>query len=177
MKTRVTIFLLFVALLAGCRGSRHLAESTSPEAADSTAVESVRQRTCFAANFQCDLYHVRLNGMLRMMEDSVLWVSVNKVVELGRAYLTPDSVNLYARVTQQYFRGDYNDAYRVSGYRVDYEQLQNLFLEAFRERRRDVDLVLPSPQRNDTLHLVFTHYTAVREQTYPFSIPNSARPL
>lgn len=177
MKTRVTILLLFVLLLAACRSSRNLTDTTVPTTVDSVETETAQQRACFAANFYCDLSRVRLSGMLRMMEDSVLWISVSKVVELGRARFTPDSVLIHARVSQQFFRGSYDDAYRTSGYRVEFDQLQRLFLDAYRERRREVDLVLPSLQRDDTLHLVFTHYTAAREQTYPLVIPQSARPF
>lgn len=175
MKTRLFIALSLV-LFVGCRSSRELTQP-APPVADSTAAVTVESKICFAANFHCDLRNVRLNGMMRMQEDSVLWVSVSKIVELGRAKLTPDSLTVYARATQQYFRGDYATAYAMSGYHVDFAQLQELFLTAFRERKHDVDLVLKNDRRQDTLHLVFTHYTAMREQTYPLTIPNRARPL
>lgn len=172
MKTHITLVLLMVALLAGCRSSRQLAGP--PSQAESGEASP---RVCFAANFHCEMSNVQLSGMLRMQEDSVLWVSVSKVIELGRARFTPDSVLVYARATQQYLRGDYNDAYKVSGYRVDFEHLQRCLIDAYRKRKKEVDLVLPTSQRSDTLHLVFTHYTPVREQTYPLTIPNRARPM
>ena len=173
MKHRLLIILTLV-LLVGCHSHRDLTQPT-PSDADSTAVATTDKKTCFAANFQCDLRNVRLSGMMRMQEDSILWVSVSKIVELGRAKLTPDSIIVYSRATQQFFRGTYADAQTLSGYTVDFAQLQELFMTAFRERKRDVDLVLKGRKRQDTLHLVFTHYTAVREQTYPLTIPNRAR--
>ena len=175
MKTHLFIALSLV-LLVGCRSSRDLTQPLPP-VADSTATPTTERKTCFAANFHCDLRNVRLNGMMRMQEDSVLWVSVSKIVELGRAKLTPDSLTVYARATQQYFRGNYKDAYLTSGYRIDFAQLQELFLNAYRERKRNVDLVLSSPRQSDTLHLIFSQYTSVREQTYPLTIPDRARPF
>ena len=181
MKTRLFI-ALSVVLFVGCRSHQELTQPVTPSV-DSTAVDTVstvvtrEKKACFAANFYCDLSHVRLSGMLRMQEDSVIWFSLSKVIELSRAKLTPDSVTFYARATQQYFRGNYAAANAMIGYYFDFAQLQELLLSAYRERKRDVDLVMKGNTRQDTLHLVFTRYSTVREQSYPLAIPNRARPF
>jgi len=149
------------------------AQATDSGATTTPATGHIR----FAANFQCTFQGIRLTGMLRMQEDSIIWLSISKIVELGRARLTPDSILVYARATQQYYKGDYASLHKVTGYRIDYGRLQPVFLDAYRERRRDVDIVVEHERRQDTLHLEFTHYTAVREQGYPLTIPYRARPL
>lgn len=178
MKTRSTLLVLTVAALlwGGCRHSRDL--GNNPLAADSTQTTNIpTKRACFSANFQCEIYNMELNGMLRMMEDSVIWASVSKVVELGRMRLTPDSAHVYARLTQQYYRGDYATLNARSGYKIDFKTIQDILMDAYRNRKPSVDIVMKSAKRQDTIHLHLTRYSTVREQSYPLTIPDRARPF
>lgn len=175
MKNAAYITLLLL-LLVSCHSNRHLNQSATT-AVDSSSSSAHKQQIQFAANFQYELNNIKLSGMLRMQEDSILWISINKIVELGRIKFTCDSIALYARFTQQYFCGDYTSARLLSGYSISFDQLQKVFLDAYKERKRNVDLVLNRENRSDTIHLVFTNYTTVHSQTYPLSIPHRARPF
>ena len=62
----------------------------------------------FVGQFDSELAGVAVSGALRMACDSVVWVSLSKVVEVGRLRLTPDSVVIHIKILNSYFRGTYN---------------------------------------------------------------------
>lgn len=178
MKRHTILCLLTCAALiwGGCRSHRELGRTTEPtDSIPSTPASG--QRTCFAANFQCETDDWSCSGMMRVKEDSIIWVSLSKVVELGRMTLTPDSICIYVRFSQRYYRGDYATLNTYSGYHIDYASIQEILLDAYRNKKPAADLILRSNQQQDTFHLTFTRYSKVREQTYPLHIPDRARPF
>ena len=58
-----------------------------------------------------------------MQPDSVLWAYASKIIELGRARLTKDSVVVYVKITNSCFRGTYIDLYRRFGYRTSFDEV------------------------------------------------------
>lgn len=80
------------------------------------------------ANFQATVDDITISGQVRLGRDSVLWLSANKLIELGRAKFTPDSVFVYAKVMNRYFAGTYADLQGVLGISTDYATLQTLFM-------------------------------------------------
>ena len=78
------------------------------------------------ANFTCAVAGTTVNGQIRLAEDSIIWASASKVVELGRAVATPDSVIVYAKVMGSCFRGTYDDLYRRFHYRTSFADLQEM---------------------------------------------------
>lgn len=128
----MAVALVAAALLAGCRGSRHTAGGGTAEApsatpsADTTA--TVRTRVYTVVNFTATVEGVNASGQLRVAEDSVMWVSVNKLIELGRAMATPDSVWVNAPLFDKRFAGTYTDLARMAKRSVSFEQLQAIAL-------------------------------------------------
>ena len=55
-----------------------------------------------------------------------MWVTVNKLVELGRALATTDSVWVSAPMMEVNFSGTYEDLSRKAGRKLTYEMLQTL---------------------------------------------------
>ena len=135
--------LVAAALLAGCRSNRPtaVADTTAVPpavpAADTTATVPTRVYT--VVNFTATVEGVNANGQLRVAEDSVMWVSVNKLIELGRAMATPDSVWLRAPLLGRNDAGDYRMVKRRTGLDISFADLQDI-LEADDAEQRIANL-------------------------------------
>jgi hypothetical protein len=85
--------------------------------------------------FTGEVEGVSVNGQLRVAHDSVMWLSVNKVVELGRAMATVDSVWLRAPLMGRDDALDYADLQRLARTRITYDDLQSIALADDAEAR------------------------------------------
>lgn len=121
-----------VVLFAGCRNTSKLArqqDGTQPSAGgQQTKTTVIEQCDVLVANFQATVDDITISGQVRIGRDSVLWLSANKLIELGRAKFTPDSVFVYAKVMNRYYAGTYADLQGVLGISTDYATLQALFM-------------------------------------------------
>ena len=144
MRSRTTyrwlIAILAAVVLTGCHGSRNTADSevaTEPPAisptGDTTAIAMPPKYT--VVNFTATIAGVSTNGQLRMAKDSVMWVSVNKLIELGRAMATKDSVWVNAPMFDKRFSGNYADVGRIAKREVTFEELQAIALSDDAEER------------------------------------------
>lgn len=135
------ILLVAVVLLGGCR-SRKEAAQTTPQP-DSTASQTATSPThtsssrqdgrspstpvytphFYTSTFTCNAQGVSASGQMRLQQDSVIWLCATKVIELGRAMFTPDSVIVYAKVMNRCFRGNYDDMAQRFHYRTTFKQL------------------------------------------------------
>lgn len=141
MRLRLTPLLCIAALLAGgCRSTRDsasTAETTAPAGATATAPDATPTPTprYTVINFNATVEGISANGQLRMAPDSVIWVSVNKLVELGRAMATHDSVWVNAPLFDRRFAGTYADLRKATGHNVTFEKLQAIATSDDAERR------------------------------------------
>ena len=94
LKTHILIALGLALLLAGCRSTRQSVKVTPSPAADTTAqvAAPAPQREYTVMTFDAVVEGVSATGQLRVASDSAMWVAVYKLVELGRALATTDSV-------------------------------------------------------------------------------------
>lgn len=130
-----TLILLSLAF-AGCRSHK---EAAGTQPADTNTIVTTQTDTThstptrptkpvnkphyYTANFTCAAQGVTANGQLRLQKDSVIWICASKVVELGRAKFTPDSVIVYAKVMNRCFKGNYDDMYKRFRYKTTFKQL------------------------------------------------------
>ena len=112
--------LALVATLGACCSSRQAAESTPRDS---------------VVGFTATLEGVETVGQLRIAEDSILWVTVTKLVELGRAMATPDSVWLNAPAFGHSFAGTYPELSRMVGRRITFDMLHEIALADDAEAR------------------------------------------
>ena len=173
IRRRLPLWLLAAALLAaGCISHKGAARPETPAVTPPTTDASP---SYYTANFTCSAEGMTANGQLRMQTDSIIWLSASKVIELGRARFTHDSVIIHAKITGQCFRGDYNDLYRRFNFRTDFDQLSKT-------------LTAPAPQAEKQLadiaqllgiEATFTRqpWQKVDKLTFPIPIPNNAKPL
>ena len=119
----------------------------------------------YTAKFTCTTQGITANGQLRLQPDSVLWAYASKIIELGRACLTPDSVVVYA--------GTYADLYRRFGYRTNFEEVVKMataddaeaqIATLLRSLNLDATVKLEPWQKAETLN-------------FPIVIPANAKPL
>lgn len=162
-------FLVAIAvclLAAGCHCHRHAA---TPGPVPTPQYDAVYR----TANFSCTLAGTTVSGQLRIQQDSVIWGSVVKVVELGRVKCTPDSVIIYAKILGRCFQGDYRDVHRRFGYRTSFADLQRLLTSA------DADIRLEALARRFNTQAVFRlePWKEVPETSFPLSIPPHVREL
>lgn len=115
-KTLLPLIVLSSLLVIGCRSSK-TAVTTSPEATPAQPHYTVLTFSATANGISAD-------GQLRMARDSVIWCSFSKIVELGRAMATPDSVWVNIPLMGKMRKGNYRDLERVTHRAIDFQQLQ-----------------------------------------------------
>lgn len=114
--------VMLLALLAvGCRSTRQAATTTAPA---TVAAPAAPQRQLTVITFSAIVNGFSASGQMRVAEDSVLWVSVNKLVELGRAMATPDSVWVTTTFGDHNFAGSYDDLQRLTKRRITFDEMQ-----------------------------------------------------
>lgn len=80
----------------------------------------------YSANFSCEVDGMRVNGQIRIVHDSAIWISVNKVIEVGRALITPTRVQGYVKLLNKQYDGSYSDVVKRWGLDLDYATLEAL---------------------------------------------------
>ena len=161
MKSRLTIVIAFISVLVftGCRSTRQAA-STSVVADSGTPTEVRREYSVL--NFSATVAGISANGQVRMAQDSAIWVSVSKLIELGRAMATVDSVWVSAPMMDVRFAGNYDDLSRKIGRKVSFEELQQMALSPDAEQRiarlandMGYEATVSIKQRRRVDHLIF----------------------
>lgn len=72
------------------------------------------------------------SGTIRMIKDSLIWISISAFgIEAGRALMTPDSVKFIFKLKNKYFAGDYSYLRNFLPVDVDFNIVQNIFLDQF----------------------------------------------
>jgi len=136
MKRLIFFSFAIVALLASCRSHKNLERSDNTvdkpatNTATTPALDFVRNVDFkyYTANFSCEVEGIAVSGQIRIARDSMIWISVNKFIEVGRVVITPDSVKGFARVVNKYFTGSFADLKQRFGLDLDYASLQALLL-------------------------------------------------
>ena len=71
---------------------------------------------------------ISFNGQLRMAKDSVIWCTFSKIIDLGRAMATHDSVWVSIPLLGKNKAGDYTMVKRLTGVNTTYDELQAILL-------------------------------------------------
>ncbi|MGB3605662.1 DUF4292 domain-containing protein [Psychroserpens sp.] len=73
-----------------------------------------------------DLKEASYSVNLRMEKDKTIWISAT--LGLARAMITPDRVQFYDKINNQYFDGNYQLLSDLLGIDLDYNKVQNLLI-------------------------------------------------
>lgn len=168
MKTKSFVILATLgALLAtGCHSSRKIAVPPTV-ATDTTIVTpepTVAKREYAVVAFNGDVEGVTVNGQLRVARDSVIWLSVYKIIEVGRAMATPDSLWLKAPMLGRDDAIDYNDLSQMLKRTITFEELQTLALSDSPEE----EINALARQLGFDAHVRITRREQVEHLTFPF---------
>lgn len=201
MKNRLIYITLYALLFCGCRVTQETVVETVPEVAKPQRLyyDHVNDTsdffTSFAGNFSCEVQGMNANGIVRIERDSILWVSVNKIVELGRVKATKDSIWGYVKVTNQYVRYSYEDLQKLFKIDVDFATLQSVLTGKGSQKRqimvdyddfdsigdeefaKKMEITLNDKRYYTVLQLRYNRIDLNMPQSYPFYIPKNASPL
>jgi len=134
IKGKLAIWLaaaIVLSMLAtGCRSIRKVSTKV-PEGESGQPTATVPEpqkpkRELSVMNFTATVDGMSVNGQVRIAADSVMWVSVSKIIELGRAKATADSVWINAPIMNRKFAGTYDEVSRRAGRTVTFEWLQHI---------------------------------------------------
>jgi hypothetical protein len=183
MSKRLSLTTLVLALLtltvAGCRIHREAAQGTpaNPRGGTETPSDPANPPAYvpkyYTANFACTTQGISAKGQLRLQPDSVLWASASKIIELGRARLTPDSVLVYVKLNNSCFRGTYIDLYRRFGYRTSFDEVVKMVTADDAEKQ--IATLLGSLNLDATVEM--DSWQQAQQLSFPIPIPANAKPL
>ncbi len=109
------------------------------------------------------------SGTLRMVSDSLIWMSVSALgLEVGRALFTPDSVKFIFKLKNKYFAGDYSFLKNFIPVDVDFNILQSMFLDKFFifPKYNDRALMMFIPQKDGDVYSFTTFGRPEYAHTY-----------
>ena len=114
-KSLLPLVALAALVVTGCRSSQPAtsAPAVTPAAPHYTVL-----------TFTASLNGISVDGQLRMARDSVMWCSATKIIEVGRAMATPDSVWVSVPLMGGMRKGDYRTLRNKVGRDIDFNQLQ-----------------------------------------------------
>lgn len=176
MSRRLTLTAVATALLAlamaGCRIQREAAHGTSATPVDPANPPAYTPKY-YTTNFTCTTQGVTANGQMRLQPDSVLWANATKIIELGRARLTRDSVVVYVKMTNSCFRGTYIDLYHRFGYRTSFDEVVKMATADDAEQQ--IAALIKAMNLDATVKM--EPWKQVASLTFPLSIPKTVKPL
>lgn len=117
----ILLIALLAVLAAGCRSTR---QAAAPTGAAEPQRQAEPRRELTVTTFTAMVDGISASGQLRVAEDSVIWLNVTKLIELGRGLATKDSVWLSVPLADRYFAGTYDDLQRITKRRFTFADLE-----------------------------------------------------
>ena len=136
MKLFRLIPLLLLVLLASCRSSKTVTDTTAAggrvEVYKAKVMNNEQKKPCVTGKLHMQIQaldkDLSVSGNLRMKHDEVIQLSLSLLgFEVGRMEFTPQHVLLIDRVNKRYVRAPYNDVSFLQKAELDFFSLQSLF--------------------------------------------------
>lgn len=193
--------LALLSLLASCKPQPEQKVETVPEVVKPVTqyyeknLDSLSDFQTFSASFSCEIQGISANGLLRIDRDSIIWLTLNKIVELGRLKATPDSLLAYLKITNQYVRLSFPEMKSQMGVDMDFATLQSVLLGqgsmksqllveyddfdsiSGQEIPRSLDITFNDKRFYQTARVKYGKINVDIPQSYPFYIPKNAKPF
>ncbi|WP_040279651.1 DUF4292 domain-containing protein [Psychroserpens damuponensis] len=126
----------FLVLAMSCKSARSIVANGKVDA-KLTAKQLIRENGKSESNFKTLQAKVKIDiidGLkessytlnLRMEKDKTIWL--NATLGLARAMITPDRVQFYDKINDQYFDGDYKLLSDLLGVELNFEKVQSLLI-------------------------------------------------
>jgi hypothetical protein len=150
--------MVMLALVAtSCRSTR----PTTTPTPETTPTESLYTVITFTGTVE----GINVSGQVRMEHGKVIWCSVNKFIELGRAMATPDSVWVRATMMDVNREGSYRDLERLTGRRISFADLEAILLSDDADRR----ITALGRQLGYNVQVHITRREKAQRLTFPFN--------
>ncbi len=179
MKKLFPIIAMAALLLGACHHQNNPQEEpqaggTIVPVMDSIPVEEhhVDMPLYLSSSFSCTVRDISASGLVRIQRDSVIWVTASKIIELGRAILTRDSVFGYVRLNNSYVAASYDDVSRWMGRNLNYYTVQDLLAEHLQNGEPISMKVM-----GYAVNVKFKHTEQPSRLTFPFEIPATAQKM
>ncbi|MFT5722964.1 MAG: hypothetical protein ACI9JN_000069 [Bacteroidia bacterium] len=140
MSKILTLFLfgcITIANLCGCKSRKpHSDCTTSLTKHPSNVLSQVTENLAdydylslgIKANYTTGQNSTGFAMNVKMQKDSFVWVRVSVLIEVARAYITPDSFTVLDRINRKYYEGTIADLKQFTGQELSLSQLQDLFV-------------------------------------------------
>lgn len=131
------MMLVFLVGLAACKGRKKTADCTVMlSALPNDVSEKLKENIVdykdvtmrIKANYKDGNNDQSFAMNVKMRKDSFVWASVSVVLELARAYITPDSFKLLDRINKKYYAGSIHSLAQITGQDLSLTQLQDLLM-------------------------------------------------
>lgn len=130
--------LLLLVLLASCRSSKSLTDTTAPnvnkgvEVYKNKVIANEQKAKCVTGKLHMQLKaldkDLSVSGSLRMKRDVVVQLSLSLLgFEIGRMEFTPQHVLIVDRVNKNFIRAPYTEVSFLQKAQLDFYSLQSLF--------------------------------------------------
>jgi hypothetical protein len=135
MGWRITILFVFIAF-ASCKSTK-VSEGKVDELPARVVVKKNKEVTfaptslkaSMSVRYKSDNESTSLNASLRMIKDSIIWLSFSKLgFPLAKLKITPYEVQFYEKIGKSYFKGDFDLISEWMDAEFDFEKIQNLIL-------------------------------------------------
>ena len=118
-------------LVVGCKSHRQ-ATNTSP-------TDTTQPTSCVPLNYEFETITrnftaniqsmgITVNGQLRIKNDSTIWITISKLMEIARIKLTNDSVFVHIKFQNRYYQGTYSEIAQKLGVQLNYDIAQSLLM-------------------------------------------------
>lgn len=139
MKRNLILIFILSFVVASCGSKKSATDEVTLKSASAKKVIKHYHRTephfeTIAANLRGsydDGYGKQsISISLRMEKDEVIWMSAKfaGLIPMAKLMVTPDRVQFYEKVNNQYFDGDFSLLSKWLGTTIDFEKFQNLLL-------------------------------------------------
>lgn len=130
--------LLFTMILTSCKTTKNMInakaiakEMSARKVARKHIAANFDRETVDAklkVNFDNEKTNQSLSVSMKIKKDELIWLKGTKFITIFKAEITPTSVRYYSSVFKNYFEGDFSMIEQLLGVKINFEQLQNLFL-------------------------------------------------
>lgn len=133
---RTIAVLMIISMVVSCKSSR--VSDEGPKPLPSRVIVKKNQQAAFKENSIRATLQIKykgkdnlpnLNGSLRMIKDSVIWLNISKLgFPVAKLIITPEKVRFYEKIGKTAFEGSFDLIGSWLGTDFDFQMVQNLFL-------------------------------------------------
>ena len=136
MSKRSVIFIVFLVLTISCKSGKtssttimNLSAKKLIKKNDEVKFDKKNIKASLSIKYSGKAELPNLKASLRMVKDSVIWISVSKFsIPLAKIIISQDQIQFYEKLSKTYFIGDFKLIREWIGVELDFNKVQNLFI-------------------------------------------------